>query len=68
MDHAPADWHDIAEHHDMAKDLRYRRALIEKGVYHFPQPTKQGSISTAHTEADVETTLRMTDEVFKEGI
>jgi glutamate-1-semialdehyde 2,1-aminomutase len=67
MDHAPTDWHDIAEHHDMAKDTRYRRALIERGVYQFPLPTKQGSISAAHTEADIDRTLEVTREVFRAG-
>ena len=46
-DHAPADWHDLAAHHDFDLDLRYRTALIEAGVFHFPLPTKQGSISLA---------------------
>jgi glutamate-1-semialdehyde 2,1-aminomutase len=64
MDHPPFDWHDIAEHHDMAFDLRYRRALIERGVYHFPQATKQGSLSAAHTEADVDETLAITRDVL----
>jgi glutamate-1-semialdehyde 2,1-aminomutase len=65
MDHAPVDWHDIAEHHDMERDLRYRRALIEKGVYHFPQATKQGSLSFAHTDEDVAVTLERTREVLQ---
>jgi glutamate-1-semialdehyde 2,1-aminomutase len=65
MDHAPVDWHDIAAHHDSERDLRYRLALIEKGIYHFPQPTKQGSISFAHTEADIDATLERTREVVR---
>jgi len=60
MDHAPVDWHDIAEHHDFEYDAAYRKRLIENGVYHFPLPTKQGSISLAHTEAIVEETLNKT--------
>lgn len=68
MDHAPDSWHDIAEHHDMARDLRYRRALIEQGVYHFPLPTKQGSISAAHTAADIAQTLERTCAVLAAGI
>ena len=59
------DWHDIAEHHDMKFDLRYRKALIEKGIYQFPLPTKQGSISAAHTEADIDKTLEATREVLQ---
>lgn len=68
MDHTPRDWHDIAENHNMDRDLRYRRALIEQGVYHFPLPTKQGSLSAAHTEEDVTATLAATTVVLQEGI
>jgi glutamate-1-semialdehyde 2,1-aminomutase len=64
MDHAPRDWHDIAENHPFDRDLAYRRALIQRGIYHFPLPTKQGSISTAHTEGDIEQTLNATRDVL----
>lgn len=65
MDHAPRDWLDIALHHDMALDKRYRDRLIEEGVFHFPTPTKQGSISFAHTEADIDETLEITERVVR---
>ncbi len=68
MDHAPQNWYDLAQHHAMARDTRYRRALVERGIYHFPLPTKQGSISSAHTEADIDMTLEVTDEVLRAGI
>jgi len=68
MDHAPDCWHDLAEHHNMERDTKYRRALIENGIYHFPLPTKQGSISAAHTEADIDRTLNATADVLKAGI
>lgn len=68
MDHLPDCWHDIAQHHDMARDTRYRKALIEQGIYNFPLPTKQGSISAAHTEADIDRTLEATRTVLKAGI
>lgn len=60
MDHAPRDWHDIAQHHDFAFDRRYRAALIARGVYHFPLPCKQGSISAAHSDEDIARTLEIT--------
>ncbi|PSL33663.1 aspartate aminotransferase family protein [Dyadobacter jiangsuensis] len=63
MDHAPADLHDILNNHDFALDKAYRLALIEKGIYNFPLPIKQGSISFAHTEKDIEITLDKTREV-----
>jgi glutamate-1-semialdehyde 2,1-aminomutase len=64
MDHAPVDWHDIAAHHDSDRDVRYRRALIERGIYQFPLPTKQGSLSFAHTDEDVARTLERTREAL----
>jgi glutamate-1-semialdehyde 2,1-aminomutase len=64
-DHVPADWHDLAASHDFELDRRYRRALIERGVYHFPLPTKQGSISAAHTEEEIDRTLAITREALK---
>jgi glutamate-1-semialdehyde 2,1-aminomutase len=66
MDHAPVDWHDIAEHHDFEFDGRYRKKLIESGVYHFPLPTKQGSISLAHDEGTISETIESTVAALKE--
>lgn len=62
----PRDWWDILEHHDAAFDTRYRRALIERGIYHFPVIVKQGSISFAHSEADIDQTLSATDDALHE--
>ncbi|HET9027882.1 MAG TPA: aspartate aminotransferase family protein [Trueperaceae bacterium] len=66
MDHAPKDWLDIARHHDMERDKAYRNRLIENGVFHFPTPTKQGSISFAHTAADISKTLEVTERIVGE--
>jgi glutamate-1-semialdehyde 2,1-aminomutase len=57
MDHAPMDWHDILEHHDFERDRQYRAALIDEGIYHFPVAAKQGSVSAAHSDTDIEETL-----------
>jgi glutamate-1-semialdehyde 2,1-aminomutase len=54
MDHVPVDWHDILEHHDFNRDIALRLNLIDKGIYAFPLAVKQLSISTAHTDADME--------------
>ncbi len=62
----PQDWWDILESHDAAFDTRYRRALIERGIYHFPVIVKQGSISFAHSEADIDQTLEATDAALRE--
>lgn len=58
MDHCPQDWHDLASHHDFERDTAFRRLLIERGIYVFPQATKQCSLSAAHSADDVELTLR----------
>ncbi len=65
-DHTPVDWHDLMHNHDFDFDRRYRRALIERGVYHFPLPCKQGSISAAHTDEDLERTLEETRRALRE--
>ena len=48
-------------------DLQFRRALIERGIYVFPLPTKQCSISSAHTEDDISHTLEVMREVLECG-
>lgn len=63
-DHAPVDWHDVAAHHDFDYDAEYRRKLIEGGVYHFPLPTKQGSISLAHDAETIDKTIEITARVM----
>ncbi len=64
-DHVPVDWHDLAATHDFDFDKRYRRALFDRGIYYFPLPCKQGSISAAHTEADIDRTLEATRDALK---
>jgi glutamate-1-semialdehyde 2,1-aminomutase len=58
MDHDPVDWHDLAAHHDYELDRRFRLALLEAGIFFFPLPTKQCSLTTAHTEEEVSRTLQ----------
>jgi glutamate-1-semialdehyde 2,1-aminomutase len=64
MDHAPRDYHDIAEHHNFAFDKKYRFELIKRGIFNFPLPIKQGSISFAHSVQDIEETLVKTEAVI----
>ena len=61
MDHPPVDWHDLAAHHDFARDEQMRRDLIGRGVFFFPVATKQCSLSAAHTVDDVTFTLDQTE-------
>ncbi|WP_417310702.1 aspartate aminotransferase family protein [Devosia sp.] len=65
MDHAPVNWQDIALNNDNERDLAYRRAMIEAGVFHFPAATKQSSISLAHTDDDIDQTIEITADVVR---
>lgn len=62
----PTNWWDVLNGHDFAFDTRYRRALIDRGIYQFPLAAKQGSISFAHSEADIDQTLEATDDALTE--
>jgi glutamate-1-semialdehyde 2,1-aminomutase len=62
---SPMDVHDILSNHDFAFDLKFRNALIENGIYHIPIPCKQGSISYAHSEEDIDKTLDITWSILK---
>lgn len=68
MDHSPRDWHDLLEHHDMGLDRAYRSALIDRGIFHFPVPMKQGSLSLAHSEQDIDETLERTADALKDVV
>jgi glutamate-1-semialdehyde 2,1-aminomutase len=66
MDHCPSDWHDLAVNHDFALDAAFRKSLIERGVFVFPLPPKQCSISAAHSEDDIDITIqRMKDSLHE---
>lgn len=64
MDHTPSDWHGILHNHNFDLDVRFRLGLIKEGVYLFPTACKQGSVSSAHTHDDIETTLEAAQRVI----
>ena len=64
MDHLPKNWFDIASHHNFEIDTKYRQELIEEKIFQFPTPTKQGSISFAHTEGDILETIKRTEKAI----
>ncbi len=65
MDHAPRDYHDLAQNVNFARDKQFRVELIKLGIYQFPLPIKQGSISYAHTTKDIEETLEKMEKVLR---
>jgi glutamate-1-semialdehyde 2,1-aminomutase len=66
MNQVPNNWWEIATEHNFDLDARYRRALIERGIYYFPVPVKQGSISFSHTESDIDATLDAMESTLRE--
>jgi glutamate-1-semialdehyde 2,1-aminomutase len=68
MDHLPEDWHDIATNHDFSLDLQLRRELVERGIYFFPHPVKQCSISSSHTLTDIDATLALVETSMTEAV
>lgn len=50
---------------DGAKFVKYRRALIERGVYELPVNLKRNHISLSHTEADIDYSLEMAAEALR---
>jgi glutamate-1-semialdehyde 2,1-aminomutase len=65
-DHAPQDWHDLASNHNFELDSAMREKLIRRGIFLFPMPTKQCSISFAHSEEDVTVTLKAMEQALLE--
>lgn len=66
MDHPPQDWHDLASSHNFDLDLEMRVHLISRGIFFFPMPTKQCSISLAHSEEDIFATLTAMEQALLE--
>ena len=66
MPAAPTNWWELLTGHDFPFDLRYRRALIARGIYQFPVAAKQGSISFAHSEQDIDAAIEATDSALHE--
>lgn len=64
-DHVPVDWHDLMTNHDFTMDRCYRRELLERGIYLFPLPCKQGLLSAAHTREDIDKMVDATREILK---
>jgi glutamate-1-semialdehyde 2,1-aminomutase len=66
MSEPPTNWWQLVTSHDFLRDARLRKALIARGIYYFPTPTKQGSVSFSHTDADIEQTIEAFDTAIAE--
>lgn len=67
MDGAVVNYDDLLRN-DAARFIRYRRAMIERGIYELPVNLKRNHISLAHTTADIDRTLETAEAVLKSVI
>jgi glutamate-1-semialdehyde 2,1-aminomutase len=51
-------------HSDRARFARFFHGMLDRGVYLAPSQFEAGFISTAHTSADIEATVRAAESVF----
>jgi glutamate-1-semialdehyde 2,1-aminomutase len=48
--------------------MRYRRALVARGVFEMPESLGRSHISYSHTEADVDRSLEAAEEALREAL
>jgi glutamate-1-semialdehyde 2,1-aminomutase len=65
MPHVPTNWWELLTGHAWQFDKAVRVALLERGIFQIPIAAKQGSISHAHTEADIDRTIEAVDDVLR---
>ena len=51
---------------DAGRFIDYRERLIARGIFEMPANLKRGHISYSHTEADIDRTLQIAEDVLKE--
>lgn len=50
---------------DTAKDVAFRSAMVDRGIFMLPVALKRNHISAAHTEAEIDRTLETAETVLK---
>lgn len=50
---------------DTARDVGFRKGMMEHGIFMLPVPIKRNHISAAHTDADIDRTLEAADKVLR---
>lgn len=50
---------------DTAMDVRFRRSMVERGIFMMPLALKRNHLTTAHTEKDMAHTLEAAEDVFR---
>jgi len=66
--HGPARSYDDLLRNDADLFVRYRRELIERGVFELPVNLKRSHVSYSHTDQDVDRTLRAAEESLRAAL
>jgi glutamate-1-semialdehyde 2,1-aminomutase len=61
----PTNSYDDLVRNDAKLFIRYRRELIERGVFELPVNLKRSHVSYSHTEADVDRTLEAAEAALR---
>jgi glutamate-1-semialdehyde 2,1-aminomutase len=61
----PIDRYEDLLRNDNARDVAFRSAMVDQGIFMLPMALKRNHISAAHTLADVERTLDVAETVLK---
>jgi glutamate-1-semialdehyde 2,1-aminomutase len=62
----PVNNYDDALKSDKEKFARWHKGMLKRGIYLAPSQFEAGFVSMAHTDADVDATLKAAKEVMKE--
>ncbi|UVI27778.1 aspartate aminotransferase family protein [Paenibacillus spongiae] len=65
MDFMPQNYTDL-QHNDADFYVRYRKKLLERGIYKMPMNLKRNHVGYSHTEQDIDHTLEVIESVLKE--
>jgi glutamate-1-semialdehyde 2,1-aminomutase len=57
---------DAAANGDAARFAKYHRMMLERGVYCAPSMYEAGFVSLAHTDAEIDKTLEVINDVFSQ--
>lgn len=62
----PITCYDDLLRNDTARDLQFRQAMTDHGIFMLPQALKRNHISAAHTDADIDRTLDVAATVLRQ--
>ncbi|CDQ38677.1 aspartate aminotransferase family protein [Virgibacillus salexigens] len=65
MNFRPKNYSDL-QHNDGELYVRYRKKLIEKGIFKMPMNMKRNHISFSHTDREIDVTLEAMEDVLRE--